>query len=605
MAGPFFYAWVDGPVDFDPIAHAVEDEAITELVISQEEGGFAGLQITVLNTGEGLLAAGRLQWCWLSWDDGSEILPLFHGRLIAVPESLDGEAMRLLFSARPPGYDGIKDALAASLKLLPYWDEVWITSDLDDADAVLNTYGAQWHIDRTTLELTISDELEGEDGVIVIGEADHFYDDFSLSYADPPKSRVDLDATLTWRQTGTGTIDLTQRISRAFADAKTIYTYTDHGLITTLTGDGLLNAWPEGGTSLGGGWTVSNDTTCGDASEGFTRYEYTTTTRGLRPDYTGEEKLESRSDYYFSAYQDYEITYEVAAFEQHTLFDWEADRGRTEILRVSLYADIQPLLAEPEDEDNILKLTISAVDTVTEPDGSGVLPIGDTRRMSYLPTDRGRASVEHLLLLARAELRRSARAVEVGCRVPWEQGIAVNLRRSAHIVDPRAPGGAAIGKIISYALAASGSGENACNFTIGCAIGLGGTVSANAGTPVYVEDDYVTGVYQQVAGAEYLAPTGDIAWQTLDDTVVDDDGVDLLTLDETTAVESLVVDNGLGEQVVIIEGSDDPSLALKAQPTEVCLQLVPLTDKEFETIFEPMVQTIPLPRLIDLEAAAA
>ena len=64
--------------------------------------------------------------------------------------------------------------------MLPYYDPIWITGDRDDPDAVLNGYGAQWHIDRATLELTHSDELDGEDGTLTIGEADHTYDDFSV-----------------------------------------------------------------------------------------------------------------------------------------------------------------------------------------------------------------------------------------------------------------------------------------------------------------------------------------------------------------------------------------------------------------------------------------
>jgi len=603
VAGPFFFAWIAAPEPFDPIAHAIEDEQIVALTISQEEGDFASLQVTVRNPG-GLLAAGRRSWCWLSWDDGSEIVPLFCGRIVAVPEQLDGETVRLLFMARPPNYDSVKSDYAEGLKVLPYWDPVWFLGDLTDADAVLDAYGAQWHIDRVTLELTHSDECEGEDGELLIGEEDHTYDNFEVSYTDPPLSQFEIEGTLTWRQTGSGTIDLTRRITQAFKDEKTIYTFVDYGLITTLTGDGLLNAWPKGGTDFGGGWTVSNDTRIGDASGSFTRYELTRRYRGIRGTYdVSEDADRTLSAYYIRGKQDYDITFEVAAFEQTTLFDWAADRGRTEIIKLTMIADIQAVLEEPFAEANIERLTLSASDTVTEPDADGVMPIGDAGRKAYLPTDRGADSVQHLLLLGRAKLRHAARVVEVKCRVPWETGIGASLRMNARIFDRRLPGGEAAGKITGYELTAAGTGEFWADLTIGCAVGHGGSIIAAPGVPDYVEDGYVFSGYQSATGAEIMAPTGDIAYGSLDDTEIDDDGIDLLTLDARSAVESLTVTNGLGPQVIGLNESDDPANALADAPTEVCVQMVPLTDVEFSTTFTPALQPVPIPRTIDLEAA--
>ena len=529
MPGSFYFCYIAAPEPFDPLVHAVEDEQIVALTISQDEGDFASLQITVRNPG-GLLAPGRLSWCWLSWDDGGEVLPLFCGRIVAVPEKIDGETVRLLFMAKPPNFDSIKSDYADTLKVLPYWDSVWFLGDLTDADAVFDAYGAQLHIDRVTLELTHSDECEGEDGELLIGEADHTYDNFDVSYTDPPLSQVDIEATLTWEQTGAGTIDLTKRITQEFKDQKTIYAYVDSytGLITTLTGDGLMNSWPKGGTTFGGGWSVSNDTSIGDASGSFTRYELTRKYRGVRGSYPEGDEDRSVSAYYFRSHQDYEVTYDVYAFEQHTLFDWEAEKKRTETIKLSMVADIQDVLAEPEDEANIEKITVSADATVTEPDDDGAMPIGDKRRKAYLPTDRGNDSVQHLLLLGRARLRRSARAVEIRVRVPWEIGIGASLRMNARVTDRRLPGGEASGKIIGYELSAAGTGEFYAELTIGCSVGRGGGVLAAPGAPTWVNDGYVYGGYQIAAGAGVTVLTGDIVYQTLDDFTVDDDGVDLL-----------------------------------------------------------------------------
>jgi hypothetical protein len=42
---------------------------------------------------------------------------------------------------------------------------------------------------------------------------------------------------------------------------------------------------------------------------------------------------------------------------------------------------------------------------------------------------------------------------------------------------------------------------------------------------------------------------------------------------------------------------------MKDAPTEVCVQLAPVADLEFETVFTPTVEVVPLPKTIDLEAA--
>lgn len=614
MPGPFYFAWLAESGDFDPVAHAVEDEAITELSIAQQEGEFASLQITIVNPYQGLLAPGRMQWCWLSWHDGTALVPLFHGRLTGVPESIDGETVRLLFTARPIGYEALRDSLAETLKELPYFDPVWVTGDTEDADNVLEARGCRWHIDRTTLEVTISDELVGEDGTLSFGEADHLYDSVSIGYAGTPLSQVNIEGTLSWTQGGSGTIDLTERIYDEFMKhSSIIVVHPKSGIIQTMTGEGLASAWPEGGDSLDGGWTVGDSTYCEELSDRlYTRYNYHVTYQAYT---TGtDERVDAAiedgsldpstmSNSWFRSDDWWFVDFPVYYLKQETKLNWEADRSRIETIKCTLAADIQPLLAEPSLEDYIGKIEVNASDTVTEPDAvTGVMPIGDVRRKSYLDTDRGASSVEYLLLLARAELRRSARAVEIECTVPWAKGIAATLRHNAQVVDYRLPGGEAFGKVTAYEMRASGTGEHTVSLTIGCAIGHGGTVAGQAGAPTWVEDGYVATGYQQMTGATILAPTGDIAYQALSDFAIDDDGVDLLTLDEYTAVESLEVINGLKEQARVIDAAD-PVEAMRQLATQVCIQLVPLTDKEFETVFTPTVEPLPIPRTIDLEAA--
>lgn len=623
----FYFAWMAAPIPFDPDVHAVEDEAITELQITQSEGDFASLNITVINPGVGLLAPGRVQWCWLSWDDGTDIVPLFCGRLVAVPESIEGEAVRLLFAAKPPDYDEIKAGYAEGLKVLPYYDPIWIAAGKDDPDVVLNGYGAQWHIARDTLELTHSDELVGEDGTLTIGEADHTYESFTASYSQPPLSRVDLEGTVGWKQTGHGTIDVTWDVYNICVTHKSIYRSKNligpygmpggaasfkSAVISSMTGAGLMSDWPKPNTDFGGGWTVNAATGAFEAPKGYKRYSYEVKYRQL-----SQEALDAltaihadpanaslvqygTTGIYFGGYSDYVVQFPISAIEQFTLFDWAADRGRVEVVRCSLAADIQALLAEPENEENIAKVSISANDTVTDPLLG--LAIGDTRRASYLNTDRGNMSVQYLLLLGRAELRRRARAIDVQCRVPWATGIAATLRMNAHIVDRRLPSGEAIGKITGYSFAASGDGPHYVDLTIGCAVGHGGSVSAAAGTPEYVDLGYVDAGYQAMSGAEVMLPTDDLVYQSLDDFSIDDDGVDLLHFDRRQALQSITITGGMDDQITVVNATSDPIDALGHYPTRLCFQMRPVAGMDFETLFTPAIQPLPIPAQINLEA---
>src|SRR5678815_4209948 len=323
MIDDIYFAWVDEGVDFNAGVHAVEDEDIFSLTISQEEGDFASLEIDIPNPGDGLLAAGRLQWCWVSYDFGESVQPLFHGRLVAVPQQLDGEMVRLQFIAKPVDFEGAKTVLSESMKVLPFWDPVWIAGDLGDADAVLAAYGARWHIDRTDLNLAISDELVPEDGTITLTEDDVIYAQVGESYTQKPKLKGKFKGTLTWSQTGKGTIDLTQRIQSLFIADKSLYKNPGSGVISTLTGEGLKSDWPTGGTTLGGGWTVNVDTTIYDApTTNFAPYTYDVNYQGISPSW--DASTEETQFAWLDSFTDYVVKFPVAALKQQTLFDWAA-----------------------------------------------------------------------------------------------------------------------------------------------------------------------------------------------------------------------------------------------------------------------------------------
>lgn len=610
MPGPYYFCYIDEPEPFDPDVHNVEDEAIILAKISQDEGAFASLEIDVINPREGLLAPGRKPWCWFSWDNGISIVPLFTGRLVAVPAQMDGETVRLLFIAKPPDFENIKADLADSMKVLPFWDPVWIAGDLDDPDAVLKTYGARWHIDRATLELGISDELVPEDGTIELTAAEVLYGSVGQTYTQKPKLKGKFRGTLTWSQTGKGTIDLSERIYQKFREDRSIYRNPGSHVISTLTGEGLKGDWPKGGASLGGGWTVNVDTSIEEASEtNFARYTYDVPYQGISPSWDASN--EATQFAWLDALTDYIVRFPVAALKESALFDWSADRKRTEILEFTMLADVQPLESDDSDTESTITITVSAADTVTEPDPiTGVMPIIDKRRKAYLPTDRGAISVWYPLLLVRAGLRLGARAIEHKLRTPWAIGILATLRKSILFPDGRLAGGAVSGKITSYSFVASAADGFYCDFTLGSAVGRGGTVSAASGTGTYAAPGYMGPGYQVVTGAQESVPglETELVYQSLTDAVafpIDDDGVDLQTMDEFTAVESLTLTGGLATQINAVTAAFDPITALKDYPSVLCLQLKPVAEQDpFETVFSIAVERLPIPQGIDLEVSA-
>ena len=124
------------------------------------------------------------------------------------------------------------------------------------------------------------------------------------------------------------------------------------------------------------------------------------------------------------------------------------------------------------------------------------MPIGDPRRRSYIATERGNQSLEHLIALARAHLMKRARVVEIAFAPKLARMPEITLRKNAFLVEPRV--GEALGKIIGYSIALDGSdGRINCEVRIGCAIGRGGSAVATGGTPTYCSIDYAGADYQQ------------------------------------------------------------------------------------------------------------
>src|SRR5580765_7160879 len=217
-----YFAWVDPTETVFAPEHLRWDENIFSFELKQDEGDPASLTVVVRRprnvAGDpiGLLGPGRKIWAWFAFDCGPALFK-FRGRLVGVPTSIFEELVTLEFVARPFDVVAQKEALAATLRVLPFYDEVVIDPERrSDPEVVLEGYSAIWHYDRETHALTISDELDGEDGLVEFDGASEagkvLYDGLGLTLTSGPLSRVDVAAEYTWTQQASGGVDLTNWI---------------------------------------------------------------------------------------------------------------------------------------------------------------------------------------------------------------------------------------------------------------------------------------------------------------------------------------------------------------------------------------------------------
>lgn len=139
------------------------------------------------------------------------------------------------------------------------------------------------------------------------------------------------------------------------------------------------------------------------------------------------------------------------------------------------------------------------------------IPLGGTPlkmgARCFFPTARGHNSVAHLICRARARLRKRGRAVTVGWKAPFANGLALSCRKDARIQDPRLPGGEAQGKVISYELCMETGGKWYTQVEIGCSVGYAGTVTAVPGAGTYASSGYMQTGYQQLDSTTIVVPT--------------------------------------------------------------------------------------------------
>lgn len=575
----FYFAWVEpGDTTFTS-AFERYDEQLLSFSIQQSEGDFATLTARIKNSGLGLLAPTRKRWAWLSWDDGaSTVTPLFFGRIVGVPEAQDGEVLVLTLVARPSDYAARKETLADTLRALPEHDPVWINPRLrDDPDVVLEARSALWHIDRTSHAVTVSDIVTAEDGTVNLGTG-FIRDSLAVRYSHMPKTRVAVEATVTWPQKKARVLDVSRRLSAASKAAGSVR----DNVVTTYTGQGLIDDWPDSGTKIGGGWSVRR-----------------TALFRLDGIYVPRSSFRARTAYTSR------ISFPLWTLAARMTLDLDATRERSETLALTVDGGVQAVLDDVT-ESGVAEIALSA--DVSEAIG-GTRPIGYLQRRSYFRTDRGRQSLQNLALRARALLRAEARCIEISADVTWADALLLTCRKAATLTDARLPGGTATGKIKAYSIFMDPqSGAWGGTVTIGCVPGTGGSLSADTEVPVYANAGYANDGWQDYASGQEVLSTADLGLGHLGGQAPDDDGVDLDTFDAGDVVVSCVLANGqTAQEAALSTGISSAAGAintLKANASEFTLTMKPLDGLAFSTAFTATATDLVLPQQIDLEASA-
>jgi hypothetical protein len=633
----FLFAWVaEGTPWSEALARC--DEDVFAFEITHQENEAATMNLDVENPRIGLLAAGRNLWGWLTErvEETGDLRPLFFGRLMGVPEDIQDEIVRLQFQAKPTDYTAQQEALAAPLRVLPYYDRVWLADGADaDPVNVLETRPLAWCVDRITLEVSLSDIGQGEDGTITLTGDDHFYDGLKVDPGQAPLTAINVDATVTWTQEGAGDVDLTQKLYDAFVATGTPFQYP---VVGSFTSDGLLSNWPQPGASIGAGWSMgeaafAETVTWQQPASKKVRYvekpvtvptAYQVATDwfqlgGLLLPTLAWQQLQAgiteRPDQLFTlseeaalGWKNWDVLFQIGPIYFNFPVHYETSRARTEKVTFTLTAGVQPILTDAAGNDvEVLSFASSSITNAV--DDGGAVPLTDIARNSYFPTDRGQASLQYVMLVARCHAYVRARAIDITVEPVWDAVAGlVTLRQNLLVHDPRLPGGQAVGKITAYTLASEGSQNvKRASVTIGCMVGTGEVLDdVDAPADTYA-DDYSAGYDELLPGGAVPIIAGELQYTSFDGAyVVDDDGLDLLNMTAGNVVSDLEIINGVSVQETAINDASktDPVAGLRAFPTQVSLSLVPMTGASFETDYPVDVAQLVLPKSVDLAAPA-
>jgi len=561
----YFFAWVDPPAS-TPVwdnAYKRMDEEVFTFSLQQAEGDFATLSIDIRNPKVGLLSPARKHWAWFAREnDAGVTTPLFCGRLVGIPSSVQKEVISLEFVARPNGYVTLKAAYADTLRTGEWYDGAFFVGNTNPDD-VLNGRPELWHIDKVTHALTTSNIVDGEDGTIFLNDSQLLDQAFDISIGEPPVNVCEVKVSATWGQVGGGTIDITNDVIHAFSLVSTAslmdalgspLRLTATGGISLIGAEGMASAWPKYGTNIGGGWTVSYSSL---QFVGLTPYGSMITGPAGIENLTADALSRFAGTRYpglFCPTSNGTLFIPIIPVAPHLELAWEVDRNRAEVAVVRLTAGTQAILTDGDTE--ALAMEVKAIVDQVLP-GESIPPIGDVLSRQYFTTDRGKKSLRYAAYIAQAALLAKARCVNISGEVALDTGLAITCRKNISLTSSRIPSGVAIGKVVGYTFKLDNNGETAA-FDIACTVGTDDAVVEDVGAPGYVEATYCTG-YQVYYGASDITFDGEIVLSTdsLAGVTIADEGIDFANMNPHDLLLSCVVTGGLDTQMEEIAEQTD------------------------------------------------
>ena len=581
MARTYYFALVPKTATTFSSAYARQDENVFSFTVSQGEGDFCSLSVTIEKPSQSLLDPARPQWVWLSMND-TVVTPLFFGRVIGIPAEIQADLVTIEFLAKPADFDNAKRARAAALKLAPYWDDAFIDPQMaDDPDTVMEARTEVWDIDRVTHQLTNTSIIQGEDGTIALTGADIPFDGFSLSYTEAPLRKVQLEMRAMWTQQMYGTIDVTPNLLAAFEAAG-----SPAGFVTSYTGTGLYDDWPREDDAIGNVYSFGPQVIeVADGKALKIRYK-AVSCQYARKSADAAQKPDNLKVYF-----------RRWGFRIDSKVKYEVEIDRTEDIRFNVIADIQDIVNDANDQPaEVITLSSGNIGVPVGP--AKEIPIGDVRRDSYFSSSRGARSIEYGLAHARALLMRRARAVEIKLTVPFDVAVVANCRKSASVIHPGLPGETAIGKIVAYAFGVDGSdGAQFGSITIACMAGKNTSVITNPGNPTWASAEYVGADYQLFEGRTMTA---------LDDTVIYQPPHAPIAEPVVLGVLSCAVRFGEDAQVDVLSKGyvdiDAACDALNAKYTKVDLKMIPVDTEPRSNTYDTTDVMLAVGQGIDLGA---
>jgi hypothetical protein len=607
MAGPFYFALVDKTDTAFDAAFARNDETMRAFRVSQREGEFAALSVLIEKPSQSLLDPDRETWCWLSEQRGSDLVPLFFGRVVGVPADLQERFVTLEYHAKPADFEAQKRSVAAGLKVAPFWDYAFIDPQFwRDADAALEARTEAWHIDPVTHEVSASSLIEGEDGIVTIAASSIPQGSLSLKYGEAPLRKVQLEMRAMWTQSVSGSLDITSPILAAFAAAG-----SDPGFVTSYTGSALYNTWPKKGDTIGSVYTFGPQV-IRVADGRALRKKYKT----VKVQYENAPDLEELGGIFSSIvgygsvggttsrnlladYIDFDFRRWGFTISCTVNFEFEIDR--TEDISFNVIADVQNIVNDADDQQSeIITLSSGNIGIEVGLGSAAELPIGAVSAASFFPRPRGLEAIEFGLAHARALLMRRARCVEISIRdLPYDAASDASCRKSATVTHPDLPGGSATGKIIAYDFGVDGNtGKRSGSITIACMAGKNTAITADTGTPTWADLDYVGPDVQEMAGDTRIAVEGEIEYAL-------PHGGEIY--DPSPAIEHLIVTNGEAAQEAVLGARflDVPEAcdALNEAATTIDLQMVAIDTSPRVRRFDDSNVFLVIPQGIDLGAA--